>query len=107
MGLSNVDLSSLFFFLLLLQASAKELAESVDLLLQLQEPADSLCAEFLAHAETRLSEQLTVLEGLQHQVGCPISKISENLKMCFPASSYSSSILLVCTILGILIFTFS
>ena len=46
---------SLFF---LSQASAKELAESVDLLLQLQEPADSLCAEFLAHAETYLGEQL-------------------------------------------------
>lgn len=81
---------SLFF---LSQASAKELAESVDLLLQLQEPADSLCAEFLAHAETRLGEQLTVLEGLQDQVGSPISKISENLKMCFTASCYSSSIL--------------
>jgi len=82
-----------FFFFFLLQASAKELAESVDLLLQLQEPADSLCAEFLAHAETRLGEQLTVLEGLQDQVGSPISKISENLKMCFTASCYSSSIL--------------
>jgi hypothetical protein len=56
-------------FFLALQASAKELAESVDLLLQLQEPADSLCAEFLAHAEARLSEQLTLLEGLQDQVG--------------------------------------
>ncbi|KDR09124.1 vacuolar protein sorting-associated protein 51 homolog isoform X1 [Zootermopsis nevadensis] len=49
------------------EASAKELAESVDLLLQLQEPADSLCAEFLAHAETHLCEQLTLLEGLQDQ----------------------------------------
>ena len=82
-----------FFFLPLLQASAKELAESVDLLLQLQEPADSLCAEFLAHAETRLGEQLTMLEGLQDQVGSPISKISENLKMCFTASCFSFSIL--------------
>lgn len=49
------------------EASAKKLAESVDLLLQLQEPADSLCAEFLAHAKTRLDERLTVLEGLQDQ----------------------------------------
>jgi hypothetical protein len=65
--------SLLFFFcFVLLQASAKELAESVDLLLQLQEPADCLCAEFLAHAETHLGEQLTVLEGLQDQVGCSI-----------------------------------
>jgi hypothetical protein len=56
------------------------------LLLQLQEPADSLCAEFLAHAETRLGEQLTVLEELQDQVGYSISKTSENLKICFHAS---------------------
>jgi len=61
------------------------LDESVDLLLQLQNPADSLCAEFLAHAETHLGEELTVLEGLQDQVVSPISKISENLKMCFTA----------------------
>ena len=50
------------------QASAKELAEAVDLLLQLQEPADSLFSEFLAHAETRLGEQLTILQELEDQV---------------------------------------
>ncbi|XP_068084735.1 vacuolar protein sorting-associated protein 51 homolog [Anabrus simplex] len=49
------------------EASAKELAESVDLLLQLKEPAKSLCADFLSHAETRLAEQLTFLEDMQEQ----------------------------------------
>lgn len=43
-------------------ASAKQLAESVDLLLQLDEPAQELCSEFLACAEKRLSEQLVVLK---------------------------------------------
>lgn len=43
-------------------ASAKELAESVDLLLQLNEPADELCTEFLSCAEKRLGEQLVLLQ---------------------------------------------
>ncbi|XP_020283585.1 vacuolar protein sorting-associated protein 51 homolog [Pseudomyrmex gracilis] len=45
-------------------ASTKALAENVDLLLQLKEPADSLCAEFLVHAEARLIEQLEVLKDM-------------------------------------------
>lgn len=40
----------------------------MDLLLQLNEPADQLCAEFLAHAETRLEEQLGILGSFQEQV---------------------------------------
>lgn len=43
-------------------ATAKELAESVDLLLQLNEPASELCADFLSCAEKRLSEQLVLLQ---------------------------------------------
>lgn len=43
-------------------ATAKELAESVDLLLQLNEPANELCSEFLSCAEKRLSEQLVLLQ---------------------------------------------
>lgn len=43
-------------------ASAKQLAESVDLLLQLDEPAKELCSEFLVSAEKRLCEQLVVLK---------------------------------------------
>ncbi|XP_046827058.1 vacuolar protein sorting-associated protein 51 homolog [Vespa crabro] len=42
----------------------KALAENVDLLLQLKEPADSLCDEFLTHAEGRLTEQLDILKDM-------------------------------------------
>lgn len=42
----------------------KALAENVDLLLQLKEPADSLCDEFLTHAEGRLAEQLDILKDM-------------------------------------------
>lgn len=42
-------------------ATAKELAISVDLLLQLDEPPKELCMEFLSCAEKRLSEQLVML----------------------------------------------
>ncbi|XP_076240737.1 vacuolar protein sorting 51 [Calliopsis andreniformis] len=45
-------------------ASTKSLAENVDLLLQLKEPADSLCAEFLTHADGRLTEQLENLKDM-------------------------------------------
>lgn len=45
-------------------ASTKSLAENVDLLLQLKEPADSLCAEFLTHANGRLTEQLDILQHM-------------------------------------------
>lgn len=45
-------------------ASTKSLAQNVDLLLQLNEPADSLCAEFLMHADSRLAEQLDVLKDM-------------------------------------------
>ncbi|KAG5345545.1 VPS51 protein, partial [Acromyrmex charruanus] len=45
-------------------ASAKALAENIDLLLQLKEPADSLCTEFLIHAEERLTEQLDILKDM-------------------------------------------
>ncbi|KAI4461291.1 hypothetical protein MML48_5g00007952 [Holotrichia oblita] len=44
-----------------LDATAKQLAESVDLLLQLEEPPKELCMEFLTCAEKRLSEQLVML----------------------------------------------
>lgn len=43
-------------------ATAKALADSVDLLLQLNEPASDLCKEFLACADKRLSEQLVLLQ---------------------------------------------
>lgn len=46
-------------------ASTKSLAESVDLLLQLHEPPDLLCSEFLTHADNRLSEQLQLLREMR------------------------------------------
>ncbi|KAJ3642809.1 hypothetical protein Zmor_025562 [Zophobas morio] len=49
------------------QASAKELTESVDLLLQLNEPASELCSEFLVCAEKRLSDQLVLLKDQSEQ----------------------------------------
>ncbi|XP_012527560.1 vacuolar protein sorting-associated protein 51 homolog [Monomorium pharaonis] len=45
-------------------ASTKALAENIDLLLQLKEPADSLYTEFLIHAEGRLTEQLDILKDM-------------------------------------------
>lgn len=44
--------------------SIKALAENVELLLQLKEPADSLCIEFLTHTEGRLTEQLEILKNM-------------------------------------------
>lgn len=48
-------------------ASAKKLAESVDLLLKLDEPAKELCSEYLNCAEKRLSEQLVLLRDQSEQ----------------------------------------
>lgn len=48
-------------------ASAKELTESVDLLLKLNEPAKELCTEFLSCAEKRLAEQLVMLKDQSEQ----------------------------------------
>lgn len=45
-------------------ATTKSLAESVDLLLRLKEPAESLCEEFLNHANNRLDEQLNNLKDM-------------------------------------------
>ncbi|XP_041477229.1 vacuolar protein sorting-associated protein 51 homolog [Lytechinus variegatus] len=40
------------------ESDAKQLAECVDLLLQLKEPPDELCDEFLSHARHKLDESL-------------------------------------------------
>lgn len=44
--------------------SIKALAENVEFLLELREPADSLCTEFLMHTEARLTEQLEILKDM-------------------------------------------
>ncbi|XP_070539803.1 vacuolar protein sorting-associated protein 51 homolog isoform X2 [Ptychodera flava] len=44
-------------------STPKQLAECVDLLLQLKEPADELCDEFLAHSQQKLDEDLSGMES--------------------------------------------
>ncbi|KAL8183930.1 UNVERIFIED_CONTAM: Vacuolar protein sorting-associated protein 51 [Gekko kuhli] len=44
-------------------SGAKDLAECVELLLQLGEPAEELCDEFLSHARSRLEAELQALEA--------------------------------------------
>ncbi|GBM88074.1 Vacuolar protein sorting-associated protein 51 [Araneus ventricosus] len=44
-------------------ASPKQLAECVDLLLQLEEPTEVLCDEFLKHAKEKLDDDLKELES--------------------------------------------
>jgi arginyl-tRNA synthetase len=44
------------------QSSAKHLTECVDLLLQLNEPAEELCQEFLSHARQKIDADLARLE---------------------------------------------
>ncbi|KAG8146644.1 hypothetical protein E2320_013778 [Naja naja] len=44
-------------------SGAKDLAECVELLLQLEEPAEELCDEFLSHAHCRLEAELQTLEA--------------------------------------------
>ncbi|KAM6970374.1 vacuolar protein sorting-associated protein 51 homolog [Aplochiton taeniatus] len=44
-------------------SSAKDLSECVELLLQLDEPAEDLCDKFLSHAQTRLEADLLSLEA--------------------------------------------
>lgn len=43
--------------------SAKDLSECVELLLQLDEPAEELCEKFLSHARSRLEQDLQGLEA--------------------------------------------
>lgn len=44
-------------------SSAKDLSECVELLLQLDEPAEELCDKFLSHARSRLESDLQGLEA--------------------------------------------
>ncbi|XP_066575064.1 vacuolar protein sorting-associated protein 51 homolog [Amia ocellicauda] len=44
-------------------SSAQDLAQCVELLLQLDEPAEELCDQFLGHAHTRLEADLSALEA--------------------------------------------
>ncbi|GFQ77544.1 vacuolar protein sorting-associated protein 51 homolog [Trichonephila clavata] len=50
-------------------ATPKQLAECVDLLLQLEEPTEVLCDEFLKHAKEKLDEDLKELESHLNYTG--------------------------------------
>ncbi|KAF5886007.1 vacuolar protein sorting-associated protein 51, partial [Clarias magur] len=54
-------------------ASAKELSECVELLLQLDEPAEELCDKFLSHAHSKLEADL---QGLEAELGDCTQKLS-------------------------------
>uniref|UniRef100_T1J0Z4 Vacuolar protein sorting-associated protein 51 homolog n=1 Tax=Strigamia maritima TaxID=126957 RepID=T1J0Z4_STRMM len=72
------------------EATARQLTESLDLLLQLQEPAEDLCQEFLDHADQKLREDLSVLERqvrLQAQEETPL--LPSQLER--PAQAYMDS----------------
>ncbi|KAG7484756.1 hypothetical protein MATL_G00053500 [Megalops atlanticus] len=57
-------------------SSAKDLSECVELLLQLDEPAEELCDKFLSHAQSRLEADLLGLEAeLREPVSGPVTTI--------------------------------
>uniref|UniRef100_A0A8D0D9J4 Vacuolar protein sorting-associated protein 51 homolog n=1 Tax=Sander lucioperca TaxID=283035 RepID=A0A8D0D9J4_SANLU len=56
-------------------SSAKDLSECVELLLQLDEPAEELCDKFLSHAQSRLE---TDLQGLEAEIRPTIPSPTSN-----------------------------
>uniref|UniRef100_A0AAR2KR58 Vacuolar protein sorting-associated protein 51 homolog n=1 Tax=Pygocentrus nattereri TaxID=42514 RepID=A0AAR2KR58_PYGNA len=74
--------------------SAKELSECVELLLQLDEPAEELCDKFLSHAQTRLEADLQGLEAeLRDSAPIDVStqKLSSAANPMSPSESSTSS----------------
>ncbi|XP_022337186.2 vacuolar protein sorting-associated protein 51 homolog [Crassostrea virginica] len=66
------------------ESTPKQLAECVDLLLQLNEPAEELCDEFLSHARQKIEEDLSVLDRqIRLQLGETIKDEVES-----PAEAY-------------------
>ncbi|XP_077992479.1 vacuolar protein sorting-associated protein 51 homolog [Glandiceps talaboti] len=56
------------------ESTPKQLTECVDLLLQLKEPADELCDEFLLHSQQKLDEDLLEMESqLKLKTGSTVS----------------------------------
>ncbi|XP_029645365.2 vacuolar protein sorting-associated protein 51 homolog [Octopus sinensis] len=66
-------------------SSPKELAECVDLLLELKEPAELLCDEFLSHARQKIDEDLAELER-QIQLQSGVIPLIEEVER--PAQAY-------------------
>ncbi|XP_071946799.1 vacuolar protein sorting-associated protein 51 homolog [Antedon mediterranea] len=65
------------------ESTPKQLAECVDLLLQLKEPADELCDEFLARAQEKLDEDLSEMSDQVDpakaiEVSTPIKEMVES-----------------------------
>lgn len=70
-------------------ASAKELSECVELLLQLDEPAEELCDKFLSHAHSKKEADLQALEAElsdSRPSVTPVSPVSELNPFLSPAS---------------------
>ncbi|XP_017344469.1 vacuolar protein sorting-associated protein 51 homolog [Ictalurus punctatus] len=69
-------------------ASAKELSECVELLLQLDEPAEELCDKFLSHAHSKKEADLQALEAElsdSRPSVTPVSPVSESNPFLSPA----------------------
>ncbi|KAJ8266412.1 hypothetical protein GJAV_G00130140 [Gymnothorax javanicus] len=73
--------------------SAKDLSECVELLLQLDEPAEELCDKFLSHAQSRLETDLLSLEAELREplsVSAPIPPV-DSAKSPAPKASSASA----------------
>ncbi|XP_077596604.1 vacuolar protein sorting-associated protein 51 homolog [Stigmatopora nigra] len=70
-------------------SSAKDLAECVELLLQLDEPAEELCEKFLSHAGSRLQLDL---QGLEAEIK-PSPSVSKDASSLLPPQSLNTDIL--------------
>ncbi|XP_028839626.1 vacuolar protein sorting-associated protein 51 homolog [Denticeps clupeoides] len=73
-------------------SSAKDLSECVELLLQLDEPAEELCDKFLSHAQARLEADLQGLEAeLRDSTSSAVVKASSPVIIGSPAESSMSA----------------
>lgn len=69
------------------ESTPKQLAECVDLLLQLNEPAEELCEEFLSHARQKIEEDLSILDRqIRLQMGEDIKDEAESLAEAYLAT---------------------
>ncbi|KAK3094365.1 hypothetical protein FSP39_000798 [Pinctada imbricata] len=67
------------------ESSPKQLADCVDLLLQLNEPAEGLCEEFLSHARQKIDGDLQLLE---RQIRLHVGEDVEKLEGESPGQAY-------------------
>lgn len=69
-------------------SSAKDLSECVELLLQLDEPAEELCDKFLSHARSRLESDL---QGLEAEIRPYPSAVNQARRLSSAAAAVSPS----------------